>query len=129
MFNCYRHWLHILLRQPGDAPVIILIREVFTQEDPLSVVLYGFNLVPLIEYLRDADPTLLSPFYTNDAAFCGSVKRSAAQLKLLMALGTDRGYFPDPDRLLFIADNPEKEEATIQEFEQAGIKLNYIGGN
>ena len=23
-FNCYRHWAQLLLRQPGDAPVILL---------------------------------------------------------------------------------------------------------
>ena len=26
-FNCYRGWLHILLHQSGDAPVIILSQE------------------------------------------------------------------------------------------------------
>ena len=25
-FNCYRHWAQLLLRQPGDATVILLIR-------------------------------------------------------------------------------------------------------
>ena len=25
VFNCYRHWLYLLLHQNGDAPVIILI--------------------------------------------------------------------------------------------------------
>ena len=25
-FNCYRHWAQLLLRQPGDPPVIILNR-------------------------------------------------------------------------------------------------------
>ena len=60
--NCYRHWAQLLLCQPGDAPVILLIREGFTQVNPLLMVLYGITLFPLVEEFRDADPTLLSPF-------------------------------------------------------------------
>ena len=62
LFNCYRHWAQFFLRQPDNAPVILLIQEGFIQVDPLSMVLYGINLVPLAEELRDADPTLLSLF-------------------------------------------------------------------
>ena len=66
-FNCYRHWAQLLLCQPGDAPVIILVREGVTQGDYLLMVLYGVTLVPLAEEFRDADPTLLSPFYVGNA--------------------------------------------------------------
>ena len=27
VFNCYSHWVQLLLHQPGDAPVILLIQE------------------------------------------------------------------------------------------------------
>ena len=74
------------------------------------MVLYRITLDPLAEDLRDADPKLLSPFYTNDAAFEGSARRSAAQHRLLMERGTDRGYFPEPAKSLFIAENPEEKE-------------------
>ena len=33
-FNFYRHWAQLLLRQPGEQPVTILIREGVTQGDP-----------------------------------------------------------------------------------------------
>ena len=75
------------------------------------MVLYGITLYPLAEELRDADPTLLSPFYANDVAFDRSARGSAAQLRLLMARGPDQGYFPYPAKSLFIADKPEKKEA------------------
>ena len=42
--NCYRHWAQLLLRQPGEKPVTILIREGVTQGDPLLMVLYGITL-------------------------------------------------------------------------------------
>ena len=49
------------------------------------------------------DPTLLSPIYANDAVFDGSMRRSAAQLRLLMDRGLDRGNLPDMAKLLYIA--------------------------
>ena len=42
-FNFYRHWGQLLLSQPGDALVILLIREGVTQGDSLSMVLYGIT--------------------------------------------------------------------------------------
>ena len=50
-FNCYQHWAQLLLRQPGELPVTILRREGVTKGDPLSMVLYGINLVLLTEEL------------------------------------------------------------------------------
>ena len=78
-----------------------------TQGDPLSIVLYGIYLVPLVEELRDADTTLLYLSYTDDAVFYGSARQSAAQLRLLMDQGAYQGYFPKPSKSLFIADKPD----------------------
>ena len=55
------------------------------------MVLYGINLVRLAEELRAADLGLLSPFYADDAAFDGLVRRIAQLPKLLMKRGTDQG--------------------------------------
>ena len=101
-FNCYRHWAQLLLRQPGEPPVTILSREGVTQGDPLTMVLYGINLIPLAKELRAADLGLLSPFHADDAAFGGSTRQSAHLLKLLMRRGLDHGCFPKPDKSLFI---------------------------
>ena len=106
-FNCFRHWEKLLLRQTGDTTVILLSLEGVTQGDPLSMVLYRITLVPLLEELRDAYPTLLSPSYADDAVFDGSERRNVEQIRLLMDQGTDRGYFPDPAKSLFIADKLE----------------------
>ena len=128
-FNCERYLVNLLLHQPGDAPVLLLSHEVATHGRPLSMVLYGTTLVLLAEELMDADPTLLSPFYANDAAFDGSERWSAAQLRLLMGRCPDRGYFSDPANSLFIADNPEEKEASKREFERAVLNLNCLYGS
>ena len=49
VFNCYRHWAQLLLRQPGDQPVKILIQEGVTQGDTLSMVLYRITLASLAD--------------------------------------------------------------------------------
>ena len=93
LFNCHRHWAQLLLHQTCDAPVIILSHYGVTQDDPLSIVLYGITLVTLEEELRDVDPTLLYPFYANNASYDGLARRSLAQLRLLMHQGMYQGYF------------------------------------
>ena len=129
MFNCYRHWAQLLLRQPGQPLVTILSREGFTQGDPLSMVLYDITLIPLAEELRAANLGLLSPFYADDAAFDGSARRSAQLLKLLMERGPDRGYFLETAKSLFILDTPGQEEAAKRGFSKEELCLNFVSGS
>ena len=75
------------------------------------MVLYDITLVPLAEDLRAADPGLLSLFYADNVAFDGSEQYSAQVQNLLMERGPNRGYFPEPDKSLFISDTPGQEEA------------------
>ena len=93
------------------------------------MVLYGITLVPLAEELMDADPTILSFFYANDAAFDVSARRSAAQMRLSMDRGLEQGYFPDPTKSLFIAINVEDKEAAIREFDWEVLNPNYLDGS
>ena len=70
--NCYKHWVQLLLHQPGEPPVTVLIYEEVTQGEPILMVLYGITLVSLAKDLMAADFGLLSLFYANNAAFDGS---------------------------------------------------------
>ena len=105
--NCYRHWAQLLLNRPGDVPFVLLIREGVTQGYPLSVVLYRIALVPLTEELRDGDTTISPPFYANDVVFDGLEMQSAAQLRLLINWGMEKGYLPETANSLFIANSLE----------------------
>ena len=64
-------WAQLLLRQPGEPPVTILILEGINQGNPHSMVFYVITLAPLAKELRTADPGLLYLFYADDAAFDG----------------------------------------------------------
>ena len=116
MFNFYRHWAQLLLRQLGESTVTIMSRKGVTQGDPLSMVLYKITIIPLSEELRMIDPRILSLFYADDAAFDSFPRQSAQLLKLLMEIGTDRGYFPETSKSLFISDTPGQEEEERMEF-------------
>ena len=93
------------------------------------MVLYGITLVSLAEELRATDPGLLSPFYADNAAFNGLAQRSAQLLNLLMKRGTDRGYFPELDKYLFISDTPGQEKTEKQGFLFEGLTLNFGSGS
>ena len=93
------------------------------------MVLYGITLAPLSEELRAADTGFLSPFYADDAAFNSLSRKSAQLLKLLTKRGLDRGYFPEPDKSLFISDTPGKEKAEKREFIVEGLTLNFVSGS
>ena len=91
--------------------------------------MYRITLIFLVEELRAAEPGILSPFYTDDAVFDGSAQRSAQLLKLLTKRGSDQGYFPEPEKSLFISDTLEQEEAAKSEFAVKGLTLNLISGS
>ena len=40
--------------------------------------------------------------------------------------GLDRGYFPKPDKSLFISETPGQEEATRREFAAEELVLNFV---
>jgi hypothetical protein len=101
-FNCYRHSAQLLMRRRGGDCEIILSREGVTQGDPLSMVLYRFALTPLAETLRARVPTVVQPWYADDAAMAGSVDGIAEAQRLLLELGPRRGYFPEPDKSILI---------------------------
>ena len=126
MFNYYRHWAQLLIRQLGELQVTILIQEGVTQGYPLSMVLNRITIVPLAKEFRAAYTGMLYLFYVDDAAFDGSAQHSAQLLKLLMERAADWGYFPEPDNSLFISNTPGQEESTKKEFAAEGLELNFF---
>ena len=57
------------------------------------------------------DPGLLSPFYADNEAFHRLARMSYQLLNLLMERVTDRGYFSDPAKPIFITDSTEQDES------------------
>ena len=55
------------------------------------MVLYDITLIPLVEELRSAYPGLIFPFYTDEAEFDRSDRRSVQLVKMLLEQGMDWG--------------------------------------
>ena len=68
------------------------------------------TLVLLEEKLGSEDPGILTPYYTDDAPFDDSERRSAQLLNLLIEKGLKRGYFTNITKPLFIADTSGKRK-------------------
>ena len=62
----------------------MIIREGVTQGDFLLVFLYKLSLLPLAEDMREPDPGVLQPWYTDDAAMRVTERRNAKLLHALM---------------------------------------------
>ena len=70
MFNCYKHWVQLLLHCLGtSSPAILINQERITHVEPFLVVLYGITLVTLVEELRASDPGVLTPPNAENSAF------------------------------------------------------------
>ena len=63
------------------------------------------------------DPLLLAPFYVDDAAFDGSGKRILRLMNLIIERGTFQGYYPEPEKLLFICYPLDQEAEARRYFE------------
>ena len=66
------------------------------------MLLYALTLVPLAEEMREAHPNILQPWYADDASMAGKVSRIAALMRILLARGPARGYYPEPAKSVFL---------------------------
>ena len=73
--------------------------------------LYRITLVPLEEDLWEVEPGIIAPFYADDEVFDVSAQRSAQILKMLLDRSLDWGYFPNPDKSIFISDSYDQKQA------------------
>jgi len=130
-FNCYRHSAILIVRRKGRACYVILSEEGVTQGDPLSMVLYGLALLPLAEALRTAVPSVVQPWYADDAAMSGPAQGVAEAMELLEHLGPARGYYPEPAKSILVCREEHMEHArrTLERFNfQYSDGHRYVGG-
>jgi len=131
-FNCYRHAATLIVRRPGGKNcATVLSEEGVTQGDPLAMVLYGLALLPLAESLREAEPTVLQPWYADDMAMQGPVSGIARVMRLLQVEGPPRGYFPEPAKSILVCDPSVRTaaEAALMEFNFSFADgFRYVGG-
>ena len=121
----------LILRRRGGSCEVLLSREGVTQGDPLAMVLYGLALTPLSEQLRITVPSVVQPWYADDAAMEGPVEGIAIAMRLLQQQGPARGYYPEPAKSIFVghAHSIEAAKTVLAEFDfQYSTGSRYVGG-
>ena len=64
IFNCYRHWSFLLLRDRNGTASLLHSWEDVMQADPLNMVVYVIGFLLLIKLLK-ADPDITQPWYAD----------------------------------------------------------------
>jgi hypothetical protein len=75
VFNCYQHWLVLVVRAGNGNVTFLFSKEGITQGDPLSMVAYGLSLFPFIRQLKDEFPDVFQPWYADDAGGGGKFQQ------------------------------------------------------
>ena len=117
--------------EPDSPPIIILGKEGVAQGDGLAMNVYGVTLTPLIGIVarsvsrKDA----IKPAYADDIDSTGEAQYNAECLRLLERHGPIFGYFPEPDKSIYVCKG-EDEMIARYYFEAAGFQdINYSRGN
>ena len=130
-FNCYRHWSTLVVRRDQQPAELLYSREGVVQGDPLSMLLYGAALTPMAQTLRADAPTVVQPWYADDAAMLGTATAVRASMRQLNILGPKRGYFPEPSKSIVICrpEDQAKAKAVLGEFDFRYVDGHrYLGG-
>jgi hypothetical protein len=80
------------------------------------MVIYGLALTPLAASLRRSVPSVVQPWYADDAAMAGPV--SGIAMRQLEIEGPARGYFPEPAKSILISGSnlSEASQEQLSEF-------------
>ena len=127
-FNCYRHEVRLVCRRRGKNALILRSKEGVTQGDPLAMTLYGIALMPLAEILREEFPTVLQPWYAEDAAMREPARDVAKALWRLRVLGPMFGYHPEPKKSWGICPLASEAEAKAA-FAAEGLTIGWTRGH
>ena len=92
-FNCYRHWVTLVIRSEDGTGHFLLRKEGVTQGDPLVVAAYRLVILPLIRELRTAHPVVTHPWYADDVVVSGTFVGIWKNMENLMLRVPPRGYF------------------------------------
>eukprot|EP00957_Ditylum_brightwellii_P011460 866229-Ditylum_brightwellii.AAC.2 len=86
---------------------------------------YDITLVPLAEQVTKLDQKVITPLYANDECANGPARCNAQIVKFLVKQGSDRGYFPEPDKSIHVCDDPAQLKETRRIFEEESLKLRF----
>ncbi len=132
-FNCYRHYIQICIRDHNSPATIIPGYEGIQQGDPLSMILYGLALTPLIDRIHTEHSSIffsenfLDPWYADDATIVATVSNTITIIKAIQNLGPVYGYFIQPEKSVHICSKDQISK-TKPQFQAANLNFQYVEG-
>ena len=131
VFNCYRRWSSLVLRNGNGKASFLHSREGVTQGDPLVMIAYSIGILPLIKNIKWEIPDVTQTWYADYAGALGTFARLETYLYSLTRQGPGRGYHLEPSKSIFIIrlDNLEARKLFGR---RHGFKVctgaRYLGG-
>jgi len=133
-FNCYRFYSILIVRNLNQPITILHSKEGVQQGDPLSMLLYGITLTPLIKHLKnetnnqDIILNILHSWYADDATLVTTPEITSKIITILTKSGPSYGYFVQPEKSFHIC-TAEQEQHSRLIFSNNNLKLNYVRGH
>jgi hypothetical protein len=129
LFNTYRGHSVLKLQNTNE---LLFSKEGVTQGDPLSMMMYGLAVLPLIHSLAILhSQNVIQNWYADDAAATGELSAIKEWLKSLMHQGPNYGYYPEPTKS-FLVVAPQFEEKAKILFSDIGVQIvtgqRFLGG-
>ena len=126
--NTYRHYVRMVVRNPGQKPHVILAKEACIQGDPISMFLYEIGLLPLAERLRADHDTVACPFFADDLTLAGRSRAVAGAMKTVITYGPSLGYYAAAAKSWVICAE-WAEGAAREQMEAQGLQIQYTRGH
>ena len=108
--NMYRHWVRLIVREPGDNPCIILSKEGIAQGAPEAMFHYAVGMLPLAEKLREGHGNITSPFYADNLNLAGRARKVAQAFATARRHGSSLGYFAGALKLWCVCTAADETE-------------------
>ncbi|KAL7463292.1 hypothetical protein ACHAXS_003674 [Conticribra weissflogii] len=132
-FNCYRHSIQVCIRQHNSPATIIPGCEGIQQGDPLSMILYGLALTPMIDRIHTNNSSIflsenfLDPWYADDATIVATVFDTITIVQAIQNLGPIYGYFIQPEKSIHICSKLQIPKSKPL-FQAVNLNFQYVEG-
>jgi hypothetical protein len=113
MFNSYKHWFTLVIRNSDDSGEFLRSKQGFTQGDPLVMLGYALGMLSLARQIKSEFPEVEQPWYAGDAAAAAEFTIIHAMFERLLELGPGYGYHPESSKSIVVVAIHNVERAKV----------------
>jgi hypothetical protein len=98
MFNSYKHWSTLVIRQNDDSGEFLISRQGVTQGDSLVMLGYALGMLSLTRQLKAKFPEVDQHWYADNVAAAAAFVRIHAMFESLLEVDPGSGYQPESSK-------------------------------